>query len=224
MARILITGANRGIGRALAVTLSDGGHKVIAASRRPSQPPLDDPRLGHVDLDVTDQRSIEAAAAALADEPLDIVVNNAGIFGPRGAGLGRIDDAVWHEVLATNVIGAYRVSEAFLPHLCRGREKKLVTISSRMGSMGANTTGGEYIYRSSKAAVNAVMRSLAIDLAPLGVTVAVLHPGWVRTDMGGAGATLDVETSAAGLAQVILGLQPADSGGFFNYDGAPVVW
>ena len=224
MARILITGANRGIGRALAARLSGLGHEVIAASRRAVEPRPEEPNLRHVDLDVTDQRSIAAAAAALADEPLDIVVNNAGIFGPRGAGLGRIDDAVWHEVFATNVIGAYRVSEAFLPQLRRGREKKLITISSRMGSMGANTTGGEYIYRSSKAAVNAVMRSLAVDLAAEGITVAVLHPGWVRTDMGGAGATLDVETSAAGLAQVILGLQPADSGGFFNYDGAPVVW
>lgn len=224
MARILITGANRGIGRALAARLSGLGHEVIAASRRAAEPRPEEPNLRHVDLDVTDQRSIAAAAAALADAPLDIVVNNAGIFGPRGAGLGRIDDAVWHEVFATNVIGAYRVSEAFLPHLRRGREKKLVTISSRMGSMGANTTGGEYVYRSSKAAVNAVMRSLAVDLAAEGITVAVLHPGWVRTDMGGAGATLDVATSAAGLAQVILGLQPADSGGFFNYDGAPVVW
>lgn len=224
MARILITGANRGIGLALAATLSGRGHSVIAASRRPAAPPLDNQHLRHIELDVTDQRSIAAAAATLADEPLDIVVNNAGIFGPRGAGLGQIDDAVWHDVFATNVIGAYRVSEAFLPHLRRGRDKKLVTISSRMGSMGANTTGGEYVYRSSKAAVNAVMRSLAIDLAPEGIIVAVLHPGWVRTDMGGAAATLDVETSADGLAAVLLGLTTAQSGGFFNHDGAPLVW
>lgn len=224
MARILITGAGRGIGHALAVRLGAQGHTVFAASRRPVEAAAEAPNLRQVILDVTDQGSIAAAAAALADEPLDIVINNAGIFGPRGAGLGRIDDAVWHEVFATNVIGAYRVSEAFLPHLRRGREKKLVTISSRMGSIGANTTGGEYIYRSSKAAVNAVMRSLAVDLAPEGIIVAVLHPGWVRTDMGGPGATLDVETSAEGLAAVVLGLTPAQSGGFFNYDGAPLVW
>lgn len=224
MARILITGAGRGIGHALASRLGAQGHTVFAASRRPVEAAAETPNLRQVILDVTDQGSIAAAAAALADEPLDIVINNAGIFGPRGAGLGRIDDAVWHEVFATNVIGAYRVSEAFLPHLRRGREKKLVTISSRMGSIGANTTGGEYIYRSSKAAVNAVMRSLAVDLAPEGIIVAVLHPGWVRTDMGGPGATLDVETSAEGLAAVVLGLTPAQSGGFFNYDGAPLVW
>jgi len=224
MSRILITGANRGIGRALAETLSGRGYEVIAASRRPAEPPLEAPGLRRLDLDVTDPGSITAAAAALADEPLDIVVNNAGIFGPRGAGLGRIDDAIWHAVFATNVIGAYRVSEAFLPHLRRGRDKKLVTISSRMGSMGANTSGGEYVYRSSKAAVNAVMRSLAIDLAAEEITVTVLHPGWVRTDMGGPAATLDVATSAAGLATVILGLTPADSGGFFDYDGSPLVW
>ncbi len=224
MARVLITGASRGIGRALAVELNGRGHSVIATSRRPSDAAVDVPGIRHLTLDVTDQRSIAAAAEALLDEPLDILVNNAGLFGPRGAGLGRIDDTAWHEVLATNVIGAYRVSEAFLPHLRRGRDKKLVTISSRMGSMGANTTGGEYIYRSSKAAVNAVMRSLAIDLEPESITVAVLHPGWVRTDMGGPGAALDVATSARGLADVILGLTPTQSGGFFNYDGTPLVW
>ncbi len=224
MARILITGANRGIGRALAAELSERGHSVIGTSRRP----LDDddavPGIRRLPLDVTDRRSLEAAADALADEPLDILVNNAGIFGPRGAGLGRIDDAAWHEVVATNVIGAYRVSEAFLPHLRRGAGRKLVTISSRMGSIGANTSGGEYIYRSSKAAVNAVMRSLAIDLEAENITVAVLHPGWVRTAMGGQSASLDVATSAAGLADVILGLTPAQSGGFFSYDGTALVW
>ena len=224
MARILITGANRGIGRALALELAARGHAVIAASRRAAEPPFDDPGPSQISLDVTDRRSIRAAAETLRDEALDILINNAGIFGPRGAGLGRIDDAAWHEVMATNVIGAYRVSEAFLPHLRRGAARKLVTLSSRMGSMGANTSGGEYVYRSSKAAVNAVMRSLAVDLAPEKFIVAVLHPGWVRTDMGGRAATLDVETSARGLAEVILGLTPDQSGGFFNYDGAPLVW
>ena len=224
MARILITGANRGIGRALALELAARGHAVIAASRRAAEPPFDDPGPSQISLDVTDRRSIRAAAETLRDEALDILINNAGIFGPRGAGLGRIDDAAWHEVMATNVIGAYRVSEAFLPHLRRGAARKLVTLSSRMGSMGANTSGGEYVYRSSKAAVNAVMRSLAVDLAPEKFIVAVLHPGWVRADMGGRAATLDVETSARGLAEVILGLTPDQSGGFFNYDGAPLVW
>lgn len=224
MARVLITGANRGIGRALAKELLAREHTVIATARQSPADEMEVPGLRHLSLDVTDQRSIDTAAAALAGEPLDILVNNAGMFGPRGAGLGRIDDAVWHEVLATNLIGAYRVSEAFLPHLRRGRKKKLVTVSSRMGSMGANTTGGEYVYRSSKAAVNALMRSLAIDLAPENITVAVLHPGWVRTDMGGANATLDTASSARGLADVILGLAPAQTGGFFDYDGAPLVW
>jgi NAD(P)-dependent dehydrogenase (short-subunit alcohol dehydrogenase family) len=224
MARVLITGASRGIGRALADELSGRGHAVIATSRQPPDAAAQAPGIRHLSLDVTDRRSITAAAEALNDEPLDILVNNAGIFGPRGAGLGRSDATAWHEVLATNVIGAFCVSEAFLPHLRRGQDKKLVTISSRMGSMGANTTGGEYVYRSSKAAVNAVMRSLAIDLAPDNITVTVLHPGWVRTDMGGRSAALDVTTSARGLAEVILGLTPAQSGGFFNYDGTPLVW
>jgi NAD(P)-dependent dehydrogenase (short-subunit alcohol dehydrogenase family) len=93
-----------------------------------------------------------------------------------------------------------------------------------MGSVGANTTGGEYIYRSSKAAVNAVMRSLAVDLAPEGFIVMLLHPGWVRTEMGGPGAAIDTRTSASGLADLILRSTPEQSGGFFNYDGTPIVW
>ena len=224
MARVLITGASRGIGRALALTMAARGHEVIAATRQPSPDDAGATVGRSIRLDVTDPSSIALAAARLADAPLDILVNNAGIFGYRGAGLGRIDDQVWHEVMATNVMGAYRVAEAFLPHLRRGKARKLVTISSRMGSMGANNTGGEYIYRSSKAAVNAVMRSLAIDLAPEGMTVVVLHPGWVRTDMGGRNAALDVATSAAGLAGVIERLRPSMSGGFFDYDGTPLVW
>jgi NAD(P)-dependent dehydrogenase (short-subunit alcohol dehydrogenase family) len=220
MASILITGAGRGIGAALASVLEERGHDVIRGVRQPS-PTGDGKELA---LDVGDRGSIERAAAALDGQKLDIVINNAGIFGYRGAGLGNIDDAVWHEVMTTNVIGAYRVAETFLPHLRAGSERQLVTITSRMGSMGANTTGGEYIYRSSKAAVNAVMRSLAMDLAPEGFIVALLHPGWVRTDMGGAGAAIDARTSAAGLADVITGLTPAQSGGFFNYDGTPLVW
>lgn len=220
MARILITGASRGIGAALAAVLDERGHDVIRGLRK-----LGSTGSGkQISLDVSDRASIERAAAALEGEPLDIVINNAGIFGYRGAGLGTIEDAVWHEVMTTNVMGAYRVAEAFLPHLRAGSERKLVTISSRMGSMGANTSGGEYIYRSSKAAVNAVMRSLAMDLAPEGFTVALLHPGWVRTDMGGAGAAIDARTSASSLADVITGLTLAQSGGFFNYDGTPLVW
>jgi len=222
VARILVTGASRGIGAALVDELAGRGHAVIAAVRRPAEVPSAGVR--RIALDVADRASIDRAAGDLAGEPLDILINNAGIFGYRGAGLGRIDDAVWHEVIATNVIGAYRVAEAFLPHLQRGRDKKLVTISSRMGSMGANQTGGEYIYRSSKAAVNAVMRSLAVDLAEAGVIVTLLHPGWVRTDMGGSAALIDVGTSARGLANVIEGLRPAHSGGFFDYDGAALVW
>jgi NAD(P)-dependent dehydrogenase (short-subunit alcohol dehydrogenase family) len=224
MARALITGASRGIGEALAATLAARGHEVLAAMRHPPASPAGRRGLRWLELDVADPQSIVAAAERLAGEPLDILVNNAGIFGQRGAGLGRIDDRVWHEVLAVNVIGAYRTAEAFLPNLRMGHGRKLVTISSRMGSIGLNTTGGEYIYRSSKAAVNAVMKSLAVDLAPEGITVALLHPGWVRTDMGGQGAAIDVQTSANGLADVIEALTPAQSGGFFNYDGAPLVW
>jgi NAD(P)-dependent dehydrogenase (short-subunit alcohol dehydrogenase family) len=206
------------------MTMATQGHEVIGTTRKPATVIPGAPGCRSIQLDVSDPASIDAAASRLHGEALDILVNNAGIFGYRGAGLGRIDDEVWREVMATNVMGAYRVAEAFLPHLRRGKDRKLVTISSRMGSMGANTTGGEYIYRSSKAAVNAVMRSLAIDLAPEGIIVAMLHPGWVRTEMGGPQAALDVATSAAGLAGVIERLDRSMTGGFFDYDGTPLVW
>jgi NAD(P)-dependent dehydrogenase (short-subunit alcohol dehydrogenase family) len=221
VARILITGASRGIGAALAVVLAERGHEVIRTMRKPAPGDTGGRVLA---LDVSDGESIAALAAALADQPLDVLVNNAGIFGYRGAGLGKIDDTVWHEVFATNVIGAYRVTEALLPQLRAGRERKIVTVSSRMGSMGANTSGGEYIYRSSKAAVNAVMRSLAVDLAREAFIVALAHPGWVRSDMGGANAAIDARTSAVGLARLIEDLSPEQSGGFFNYDGTALVW
>lgn len=219
MSSILITGASRGIGAALATVLDERGHSVIRGVRQPSST-----RSNEIALDVSDRSSIERAAAALEGHSLDIVINNAGIFGYRGADLGNIDDTVWHEVMTINVMGAYRVAEAFLPHLRAGSERKIATLTSRMGSMGANTTGGEYIYRSSKAAVNAVMRSLAIDLAPEGFIVTLLHPGWVQTEMGGPGAAIDTRASAKGLADVILGASHAQSGGFFNYDGTPLVW
>jgi NAD(P)-dependent dehydrogenase (short-subunit alcohol dehydrogenase family) len=175
-------------------------------------------------LDVTDPAGIAEFAAGLGTMAVDLLINNAGIYGPRGLGLGRLDYAAWREVLEVNLFGPLRVTEALLPALRRGARRQIVTVSSRMGSIGANTSGGAHLYRSSKAAVNAAMRSAAIDLAGDGFTVVLVHPGWVRTDMGGAEATIDVATSVRGLVRLITGLKPEDNGRFYDHDGTPLPW
>jgi NAD(P)-dependent dehydrogenase (short-subunit alcohol dehydrogenase family) len=144
--------------------------------------------------------------------------------GPRGQGVGNIDYEAWAKVLDVNTMGPLRVSEAFVDHVAQSERKLIVTITSGMGSLADNTSGGAYAYRSSKAAVNMVMRSLAIDLAPRGVTCVVVNPGWVQTDMGGPQATLTPAESVSMLRRLIETLGPAQSGKFFNYDGCEYAW
>ncbi|MEZ5848247.1 MAG: SDR family oxidoreductase [Geminicoccaceae bacterium] len=219
MPTILITGTGRGIGRKLAELFVREGYEVLAASRNgPSIYATES-----VTMDVADRSSIEAAARGLEGRAIDVLVNNAGIFGERGTGLHAFDDASWHEVLDVNVLGPARVCAAFLPHLEAGAQKRIVTISSRMGSMAANS-GGEMVYRSSKAAVNAVMKTLSIDLAGRGITSTMVHPGWVRTDMGGENASISVDESAEGIRDVIIALNSDTNGAFLNHDGSPVPW
>ena len=141
-------------------------------------------------LDVTDSASIKAAAAELDGQAIDLLLNNAGVRGARGQTIGNIDYEAWAKVLDANTMGPMRVSEAFVDHVARSERKLIVTLTSGMGSIADNTSGGSIAYRSSKAAVNMVMRSLAIDLAPRGITCVVVNPGWVQTDMGGPHATI----------------------------------
>lgn len=123
-----------------------------------------------------------------------------------------------------NVMAPVKVCGCFADHVAKGGLKTMATVTSKMGSIADNSSGGSYVYRSSKAALNAVMKSLAVDLEERGITVAVLHPGWVKTDMGGPGALIDAPESVTGMRRVIAGLKPADTGGFFNYDGAAIPW
>ena len=160
----------------------------------------------------------------LGGRPIDLLINNAGIYGPDSDQLGRFDYGAWERVLAVNTLGPLRVTEALLPNLRAGSKRTVATLTSAMGSIADNTSGGALFYRSSKAALNAAMKTLAIALRSERFTVVVLHPGWVRTDMGGPAATLDVATSAAGLIEVIAGLAPADTGRFLNYNGAALPW
>jgi NAD(P)-dependent dehydrogenase (short-subunit alcohol dehydrogenase family) len=229
MPSTLITGANRGLGLEFARQyLADGWH-VYAACRDPNSASelrrladASDHKPRIVALDVTDSAS--AAAAELDGQAIDLLLNNAGVMGARDQTIGNIDYEAWAKVLDTNTMGPMRVSEAFVDHVARGKRKLIVTLTSGMGSLADNTSGGSIAYRSSKAAVNMVMRSLAIDLAPRGITCVVINPGWVRTDMGGSHATLTPTESVARLRSLIETLGPAQSGKFFNYNGREYAW
>ena len=196
MPSVLITGANRGLGFEFARQYLGDGWLVYAACRDPRSASelrrlaeTSDLKLRILALDVTDPASIKAAAAELDGRAIDLLLNNAGIGGPRGQTIGNIDYEAWARVLEVNTMGPMRVSEAFVDHVARSERKLIVTLTSGMGSIADNTSGGAIAYRSSKAAVNMVMRSLAIDLAPRGITCVVVNPGWVRTDMGGPHGT-----------------------------------
>jgi NAD(P)-dependent dehydrogenase (short-subunit alcohol dehydrogenase family) len=231
MRSVLITGAGRGIGLAFSRQYAAAGWRVFATCRAPEGAAelraiaeTSPDQVSLYPLDVGDRGAIAALADELAHQPIDLLLNNAGIYGPRPQDLGDADDAAWAEVLDTNVMGPLRMAEAFTPHLDRGGRKLIVTLSSRMGSMGANESGGAYIYRSSKAAVNAVVKSLAIDLGPQGIVCICFHPGWVSSDMGGPGAPVTPEDSAAAMRRVIENLGADDNGRFLNYDGGAIPW
>ena len=163
---------------------------------------------------------IQAIAAELDGQAIDVLINNAGIIGPRGQSIGNIDYEAWAEVLAVNSMGPMHVSEAFVEHVARSDRKLIVTLTSGMGSIGDNTSGGSVVYRSSKAAVNMVTRSLAVDLAPRGITCVVVNPGWVRTPS----ARLEAAESVNALRRLIATLGPEQSGKFFNHTGREYPW
>ena len=228
---LLVTGANRGLGLEFARQYAADGWQVYAACRAPNDAKdLQKAAAasgGHMHLlafDVTDATSVRSAAGALGGEAIDVLINNAGVGGPRNERLGRLDYAAWERVLDVNTLGPMRVTEAFVDNVAKSREKKVVTITSGMGSIADNTSGGSYAYRTSKAAVNMVVKSLSLDLAPRGIVCIVMNPGWVRTDMGGARGTLSPAESIKAMRAVIAGLKPGDTGKFFNYDGKNYPW
>lgn len=224
MPSIFITGANRGLGLEFARQYAADGWQVVAACRRPAEATqLASLGVEVVGLDVGDLDAIKRLADELAGRVFDVLLNNAGSYGERQS-FGQIDPVEWESVLRVNAIAPIKLAEAFLPHLRAGDRKVMAFMTSRMGSISDNSGGGCYIYRSSKAALNAAVKSLSIDLAGEGVTAVVLHPGWVKTDMGGPGAPLEPKASIAGLRKVIDGLQPADSGSFIDYSGMRLPW
>ena len=231
MPSVLITGANRGLGLEFARQYLAEGWQVYATCRDPGSASklrrlsdASDRKLQILALDVTDPTSVKTAARELDGQAIDLLLNNAGVGGARNQTVGNIDYAAWAKVLETNTMGPMRVSEAFVDHVTRSERKLIVTLTSGMGSIGDNTSGSSIAYRSSKAAVNRVMRSLPIDLASRGVTCIVVNPGWVRTDMGGPDATLTPAESVSRLTRLIDNLGPAQSGKFFNHDGREYAW
>lgn len=231
MPTVLVTGANRGLGLEFARQYSAEGWQVFAACRAPDGAmellQLAAKSAGHIRIlamDVTDSASVRTAAAALGGEAIDLLLNNAGVGAPHNQRIGSLDYGAWARVLDTNTLGPMRVVEAFIESVAQSRDKRIVTITSGMGSLADNSSGGSYAYRSSKAAVNMVMRSLAIDLAPRGITCVAINPGWVRTDMGGPRGKISPAESIAAMRAVIASLRPEDSGKFLNYTGKAYPW
>lgn len=227
MPAVLITGANRGIGLELARQYAADGWEVIATCRNPyACKALGELKVTVEQLDVTNFGAIDALSKKLEGTAIDVLINNAGIFGgddmPDQTFTAQDLDR-WPQVLMTNTIAPFAMTRAFVGHVAGSDQKKIVTITSRLGSMSLGN-GGSYAYGSSKAAVNRVMVSLSVDLKDLGIACAVLHPGWVRTDMGTNRAELAAADSVAGLRRVIAGLTLARSGRFFNHDGSERAW
>jgi NAD(P)-dependent dehydrogenase (short-subunit alcohol dehydrogenase family) len=226
MTAILITGAARGIGRALCQDALRRGWSVIGSVRDAAAAKALEAEFGSrfqaLVFDVTDADAVAKAAAAL-DRPIDILINNAGIIGPERQSTLDMDFDGFANTLAVNVLAPLRVAQAFLPHLKRSHRPRLLTISSNMGSM--SRAGSDHLaYRASKAAVNKVMQGLATDLQRSGIAVAAIHPGWVRTDMGGCGADIEAAESAKGILDIAEKLELAGTGKFLRYDGAEMAW
>ena len=226
---VLITGASRGLGLEFARQYAEDGWQVIACCRWPDEAKdlqaLAERMDGSVEiytLDVADFEEIDALALILQGRAIDLLINNAGVY--PDSSLGSIDYEAWAEAFHINTMAPLKMVEAFTPHVAASRLKKIVTLSSKMGSIDDNTSGGSYIYRSTKAAVNIVMKSLAIDLKPLGIASTILHPGWVRTAIVGFTGLMDPPESVAGMRRVIDELTLENSGRFVAYDGKLIPW
>ena len=225
---VVVTGANRGLGLEFCKQYLSDGWKIYACCRSPesSQELLTlkqtaGDQIETVPLDMTNPAQLTNLKYTLQGQSIDLLINNAGIYGRR-LPFGEVEEQEWQKVLQVNTVAPLMVVQELVDLIAD--DGKIVLMSSKMGSMGDNTSGGSYIYRSSKAALNAVGKSLALDLAERGISVAVCHPGWVQTDMGGPNALIDAETSITGLRKVVEGLNPKNSGQFFNYDGSLIPW
>jgi len=236
MPTVLVTGANRGLGLEFVRQYAADGWNVVAVCRDPSSAgALGDIAAGNeavevAGADLAEPASIAALGDRLGDRPLDLVINNAGVFGPsrgnegdNGQVFGYIDVDAWLDVLRVNTIAPLKVAETLIGNAAAADDGRLVTISSRLGSIEETETG-YYAYRTSKAAVNMAMATLANESAAADVIVCVMNPGWVRTDMGGSHAPTAAEESVAAIRQRIDELEPSDSGSFIDAGGRRIPW
>ncbi len=237
MPSILITGASRGLGLEMVRQYGGAGWRVLACCRAPSSADALNELAAEVggaltvhQLDVLKPAEITALAEALSDTPIDVLCNNAGSLGVSidamgPSNFGSIDYQMWRDVLEINTLAPTRVAEAFVEHVARSELKLMVFISTRMGSIGALEETGLYQYRSSKTALNLVVKAIAIDLKDRGIRTLAVHPGWVRTDMGGAEAPVGIEESITGVRAVIdETIGNDETAQFYQFDGTPLPW
>ncbi len=237
MATWMITGANRGIGLEYVRQLLERGEQVIATARVPQQAEAlaalqatHGEQLRTLSLEVGSAASIASLAQALAGQPIDVLVNNAGMYGGSWAtdaaaqSVAGMDYALWEEIFRVNTIAPFRITMALLPQLQLAAQPLVLMMSSDLGSIANNTQGQSYAYRSSKAALNMVSKGLSRDLAGQGISVVSMAPGWTQTDLGGADAQWPVAESVSRQLQVIAKLGPEDNGRFINLLGEEVPW
>lgn len=226
MPTVLITGASRGIGLALARQYAEEGWRVLATCRHPEDAGELVAVDGDIDLyplDVDEADSVGELAASLDGQAIDVLFNNAGVNIAKMAIGPDLDYDLWAETMATNLFGPVRVAVALRDNVAASERRTMAFVSSRMGSI-EHSAGGNVIYRSSKAALNMAVACLAGEMRGAGIKAVTMHPGHVRTSMGGPGAPVTPEDSAAGMRRVVDGLTLADSGCFRNYDGTPIPW
>lgn len=222
----LVTGANKGIGLEFVRQLKDKDYYVVGCCRNPVNATLLREFADEViQLDITKDDNIAQLTKTLKNKPIDLLVNNAGTSGAPGVSTGHIERDNFLNVLNINCVGTVKLSDALLPNLQVGQDKSIIVISSRMGSISDNEQGRSYAYRASKAALNCVMRSFAIDVKPMGIHVMLLHPGWVKTDMGGKNALVDVQASVAGMLKQAEQYMPeSHAQELRRFDGGTIGW
>ena len=226
MPTVLITGAARGLGLDFTKQYAAKGWKVLACARKPDGLKGIKGDIHHHALEVTDYKAVKALAAKLTDEKIDVLICNAGVGGERGSNaqdLGTLDPELWRHIFEVNTLAPLMMAEAFVEHVARSQQKKMIGISSILGSI-KNNNGGRYFYRASKTALNMEWSVLAKDVEAKGIICVALHPGWVQTDMGGPTATLTIDQSVPGMVKVIDGLKPSDNGRFLQYDRGELPW
>ena len=232
MPTIFVTGSNRGLGLEWVRQYAQKGWQVMATCRDPEQAndlkqlAYQYPKIVIHPMDVTQANQVAGLATALLGTPIDLLINNAGVYFEKWAQdrLTRIQYHDWEESFRTNCLGAVRVTEALYKHVAMSDKKLVVVITSHMGSISDITNPGDYAYRSSKAALNAAMKGLSLELQRYGVGLLLLHPGWVKTRMGGNNAPLTPKQSVEGMSALIDSFSVAQSGQFYRYDGTKMPW